>query len=263
MIKLAVSGAAGRMGRRIVALGCESNDFEVVAAMESAGHKLLGQDAGVLAGLGEIGVALDDKVTAKPDVLIDFSLPKGTEHWAKYCKENLLPLVVGTTGLSDKHRQPLTNTAEKTAVLLGANMSLGVNLLFKLAAQVAKSLGDDYDIEIVEAHHRFKRDAPSGTALELARQIAQAKQWPWPDCTVHGRKGKEQLRQSKTIGMHAVRAGDIVGEHTVMFSALGETVELRHRAHSRDTFVRGALQGAKWLSSQKPGMYTMFDVLGF
>jgi len=263
MIKLAVSGAAGRMGRRIVALGCESSDFEVVAAMESAGHELLGQDAGVLAGVGKIGVALSDKVAAKPNVLIDFSLPEGTEHWAQYSRENLVPLVVGTTGLSDKQRQLLANTAEKTALLLGANMSLGVNLLFKLAGQVAESLGDDYDIEIVEAHHRFKRDAPSGTALELARQIAQAKQWPWPDCTVHGRKGKEELRQSETIGMHAVRAGDIVGEHSVMFSALGETVELRHRAHSRDTFVRGALRAAKWLNSQPAGMYTMFDVLGF
>ena len=262
MIKIAIIGAAGRMGRRIVALACESGDFEVVAAMESAGHDLRGQDAGVLAGLGEIGVALSDKIGAKPDVIIDFSLPEGTEHWAQYCRNNQVPLVVGTTGLSDEQKQLLTAAAEKTAVLLGANMSLGVNLLFKLAGDVANSLGDDYDIEIVEAHHRFKRDAPSGTALELARQIAQAKQWPWPDCTVHGRKGKEQLRQGETIGMHAVRAGDIVGEHSVMFSALGETVELGHRAHSRDTFVRGALQGAKWLSSQKPGMYTMFDVLG-
>jgi len=179
-----------------------------------------------------------------------------------YVREHKVPIVIGTTGLTDDDKKMLEQASEDTAVLLGANMSLGVNLLFQLVADVARKLDNGYDIEVVESHHRFKRDAPSGTALELGRQIAAVKKWDWPGCLVHGREGKEQLRQSETIGMHAVRAGDIVGEHSVMFSALGETVELRHRAHSRDTFVRGALKAAKWLEKQKPGMYTMFDVLG-
>ncbi len=140
-------------------------------------------------------------------------------------------------------------------------MSLGVNLLFSLAGEVAKKLGDDYDLEIIETHHRYKRDAPSGTAVVLSQKIAAAKGWPWPDCVVHGREGKEAIREKNTIGMHAVRAGDTVGEHRVIYSALGETVELRHHAHTRDTFVRGALHAAQWLTKQKPAFYGMTDVL--
>jgi 4-hydroxy-tetrahydrodipicolinate reductase len=261
MLKLAVTGAGGRMGRRIVALA-HGRDFEVVAALEAAGNLSLGQDAGVLAGLGTIGVAVSEDVSGKPEVMIDFSLPLGTLRWAKYCGENLVPLVVGTTGLTEQQKQILRQAAQKTAVLMGANMSLGVNLLFKLAEEVAGKLSNDYDIEVVETHNRFKRDAPSGTALEMARHMAAARQWPWPDCMVHGREGKESLRRENTIGMHAVRGGDIVGEHSIVFSALGETVELRHQAHSRDTFVRGALHAAQWLVQQEPGMYSMFDVLG-
>jgi 4-hydroxy-tetrahydrodipicolinate reductase len=264
MIRLAVSGAGGRMGRRIVALAQESGDFELVAALEDAGSEFIGQDAGVLAGLGELKVPVSDSIgaNANADVLIDFSLPAGTQRWGQYCGEHKLAMVVGTTGLSDSQKNVLEKAAHHTAMLIGANMSLGVNLLFKLVGQVAQKLGDDYDIEITETHHRFKRDAPSGTALELARQIAQVKEWPWPGCLVHGREGKDAPRNTKTIGMHALRAGDIVGEHQVRFSALGETVELSHRAHSRDTFVRGALQGARWIRGQKPGLYNMFDVLG-
>ena len=260
MLKLAVTGAGGRMGRRIVALA-HGNDFKVVAALETTGNPSLGKDAGILAGLGSIGVAVSEDVADKPGVMIDFSLPLGTLRWAKYCSENQVPLVVGTTGLTEQQKQILRQAAQKTAILVGANMSLGVNLLFKLAEEVAGKLSNDYDIEVVETHHRFKRDAPSGTALEMARRMAAAKQWPWPDCTVHGREGKESLRRENTIGMHAVRAGDIVGKHSIVFSALGETVELRHQAHSRDTFVRGALHAAQWLVEQKPGMYSMFDVL--
>lgn len=261
MLKLAVSGAAGRMGRRIVALAMESGDFEIVAGLEASGHELQGQDVGKLAQGDQIGVPLSDEITCKPDVMIDFSLPGGTERWGKYCGENKVPMVVGTTGLGKEQERILKDASKKTAILIASNMSLGVNMLFKLVGMVAQKLGDDYDIEIVEAHHRFKRDAPSGTALTLAQQIATAKQWPWPDCVVHGRDGKETRRQDKTIGMHAVRAGDIVGEHSVMFSTLGETIELRHRAHSRDTFVRGALRAARWVAQKKPGLYNMFDVL--
>jgi len=261
MIKLAVSGACGRMGRRIVALAQESNVLQVAAALEQSGHELIGQDIGVIAGIGDIGVKVADSLAGACEVMIDFSLPRGTEKWTAVCRENKLPLVVGTTGLSESQQQKLKGAARQTPVLLGANMSLGVNLLFSLAGEVAKKLGDDYDLEIIETHHRFKRDAPSGTAVVLAQKIAAAKGWPWPDCVVHGRQGKEALREKNTIGMHAVRAGDTVGEHRVIYSALGETIELRHNAHTRDTFVRGALRAAQWLANQKPGFYSMADVL--
>ncbi|MBI9019330.1 MAG: 4-hydroxy-tetrahydrodipicolinate reductase [Phycisphaerae bacterium] len=262
MLKLGVTGAAGRMGRRIVAMGTESGNFEITAGMEFSGCELMGKDVGQLAGLGPMGVPVTEKPENPVDVIIDFSLPDGSKQWVEYCSENNIPLVVGTTGLSEAQRQELIDAGAKIPVLLGANMSLGVNLLFKLAAQVAGALDDQYDIEVVESHHRFKRDAPSGTAVELARQMAIAKDWGFPDCMTHGREGKDALREPKTIGMHAVRAGDIVGEHEIYFSALGETITLKHRAHSRDTFVTGALTAAKWLVKQKPGFYTMFDVLG-
>ncbi len=262
MIKLAVSGACGRMGRRIVALAQESDIFEVAAALEQTGHELIGRDIGAIAAIGDIGVNVADDLESPCDVMIDFSLPQGTEKWTAVCSENKIPLVVGTTGLSETQQQKLKDAAKHIPVLLGANMSLGVNLLFSLAGEVAKKLGDDYDLEIIETHHRFKRDAPSGTAVVLAKKIAAAKGWPWPDCVVHGRQGKEALREKNTIGMHAVRAGDTVGEHRVMYSALGETVELRHHAHTRDIFVRGALHAAQWLANQKPSLYDMADVLG-
>jgi 4-hydroxy-tetrahydrodipicolinate reductase len=262
MLRLAVSGAGGRMGRRIVALAGEERAFKLVGALEAAGHSLLGQDIGPLVGVGELGVKLAEHLSAPADVMIDFSSPAGAVTRAAYCAEHKLPLVVGTTGLGEVEKQALRRAAEKTAVLLGANMSLGVNLLFKLAAEVAGKLDESYDIEIVETHHRFKKDAPSGTALELARQVAGAKAWAFPACLTHGREGKEALRQPKTIGMHAVRAGDTVGEHSVLFAALGETIELKHSAHTRDNFARGALKAAQWLAGKPAGFYSMFDVLG-
>ena len=260
-IKLAITGAAGRMGRRLIALACESESFEIIAALETPGHQLLSRDAGVLAGTGDIGVSLAEKLTTSPDVMIDFSLPPSSVAWSAYCAEHQLPLVVGTTGLTDDQLRQLQTAAHQTPILHAANMSLGMNLLFKLVAQVAQKLDDQYDIEITETHHRFKRDAPSGTALELARRIAAAKDWPFDDCLTHGRVGKEKLRKPHTIGMHAIRAGDTVGHHNVIFSALGETVEFSHRAHSRDTFVRGALHAAQWLAGRPAGMYSMADVL--
>jgi len=264
MLKVAVSGAGGRMGRRIIALAIEAKEFEVVAALEQKGYPQLGEDAGTVAQIGEIGVTITDEPGAgtKPEVLIDFSTPAGTEKWLKYAAANKVALVTGTTGLSGQQEELLQAAAKKTAVLRAANMSLGVNLLFKLAAEAAAILNEDYDIEVVETHHRFKQDAPSGTALELARRMAKVKGWDWPNCLVHGREGRGAQRQGKTIGMHAVRAGDTVGEHRVIFAALGETVELRHDMHSRDTLAQGALTAAKWLAEQKPGLYSMFDVLG-
>lgn len=265
MLNLAVGGAAGRMGRRIIALAAEEGSpFEIVAAIESSDHPDIGRDAGVIAGTGALGVSVADSMAGEPepDVMIDFSVPLATERWVGLCSERAIPLVIGTTGLTDRQIQLIEEAARKIPVLLGANMSVGVNLLFELVGQVARQLGSDYDIEIVESHHRFKRDAPSGTALELARRIAASVDRPFPDCLEHGRQGREAIRETSAIGMHAVRAGDIVGEHRVLFSTLGETVELRHVAHTRDTFVRGALRAAEWLCGRDCGMYTMADVLG-
>jgi len=262
MLKLAVSGACGRMGRRITALAHESGDIQLVAALEAPHHPQLGADAGEIAGVGKLNLPVADGLGAAADVLIDFSLPAGAEKWGRYCAQHRLPLVVGTTGLADAQMQVLRDASVRTPILVGANMSLGVNLLFKLAAQVAAVLTDEYDVEMVETHHRFKRDAPSGTALELARRIATAKGWPFPDCLTHGRQGKDALRQTQTIGMHAVRAGDVVGDHSVVFSTLGETLTLHHQAHSRDTFARGALRAARWLVGRPAGWYGMADVLG-
>ncbi|MBN1844488.1 MAG: 4-hydroxy-tetrahydrodipicolinate reductase [Sedimentisphaerales bacterium] len=252
------------MGLRTAALAHESGQFTLAAALERRGHERIGQDIGSLAGIGSLGVPVADRLEAPSvcDVIVDFSLPAGTETWIAYCREHRIPLVVGTTGLSDDQRQKLKDAAGDTPILLAANMSLGVNLLFALVGEVARKLGDSYDPEIIETHHRFKRDAPSGTALELARRLAEAQGWPFPACLVHGRRGPDAVRDKNSIGMHAVRAGDTVGEHRVIFSALGETIELRHSAHTRDTFARGALRAAAWLVGQKPGLYGMADVLG-
>ncbi len=262
MLKLAVTGASGRMGQRIVALGHAGDVFDVEAALEHEAHEQLGQDIGTIVGVGPMGIHLEHQINKKVDAMIDFSLPHSTECWLKYCGEHKIPLVVGTTGLSDEQVELLDETAKSIPIVFAANMSLGVNLVFKLVNQVAKILDDAYDIEVDETHHRFKRDAPSGTAMEIARQIADGKDWPFPDCLVHGREGGDCLREEKTIGMHAIRAGDTVGIHNATFSTLGETITLHHTAHSRDTFVRGALHAAQWVASQKPGRYSMFDVLG-
>lgn len=261
MLKVAINGACGKMGQRLIALAHESDAFKVTAAIEPADHPLQGKDIGIIAGIGQIDVLVTPEPTEKPDVIIDFSTPPGTLEAIRYCLENAVPLVVGTTGLAKEHTGLLEKLAKKAPILIGSNMSLGMNLMFKLVADVAAKLGSEYDLEIVETHHRFKRDAPSGTALSLAQAIAQARNIPYPDCLVHGRDGKEQLRQPNTIGMHAIRAGDTVGEHSAIFAALGETVELRHTAHTRDTFARGALHAAHWLPKKTPATYTMADVL--
>ena len=262
MIRLAVNGACGKMGRRIVALAHESQLFEIAGAADAAGHELLGRDAGAIAGIGEIGVEITDKLAKVVDVVIDFSTPSSSCACAQHCADHKLPVLIGTTGLDDEQKGIVAQAAKKTAVLAAANTSLGMNLLFKLVGQVALALGDGYDVEITETHHRFKADAPSGTALELARGVATAKDWPFDDCLVHGRAPKQGPRKDGTIGMHAIRAGDTVGDHSVIFAALGETVELRHCAHTRDTFVRGALRAAQWLVGRPCGSYTMAEVLG-
>lgn len=262
MLKLAVVGACGRMGLRLNAMGHESGNFELVGPITFEGNDLIGKDIGELAGIGKLGVAVTSEMGTPPDVVIDFSISAATLKWLPYYAEHKIPVVIGTTGFTEDDIKMIGEAATKTPIVFAANMSLGVNLLFKLANQVAKTLDDAYDIEISEVHHRFKRDAPSGTAMELARQVAAGKSWDFPDCLQHGREGGDVLREEKTIGMHALRLGDTVGIHDVHFSTLGETITLHHHAQSRDTFVRGALHAAKWVTKQKAGLYNMFDVLG-
>jgi len=259
---LVIHGAAGRMGKRILALAVEQKTFDIIAAIDYPSHPELGKDAGLLAGVGAIGVALTSQFPAKADVVIDFSLPQAAGNTIAWCRKSGTALVMGTTGLDDSQMALLKEASAGIAVVQATNMSLGMNLLFSIVGKVAAALGADYDIEITEAHHRFKKDAPSGSALSLAKSICQATGRDYPGCLVHGREGKESLRQGGTIGMHAIRAGDIVGQHSVLYSTLGETVTISHNAHSRDTFVLGALRAAGWILRQKPGLYTMQHVLG-
>jgi len=260
--KLAVIGAAGRMGRRILALAKESDRFDIVAAIERPGHPDIGKDAGLVATAGPINIQLSASFPTAADVAIDFSQPDATNGTLDYCAGNGVALVLGTTGLSDLQHSKIKAASKKTPILYATNMSVGMNVLFSLAGKVANMLGEEYDIEIVEQHHRFKKDAPSGSALTLAENVCKATGREFPQALTHGRSGKDALRQKGTIGMHAVRAGDITGEHEVIFSTLGETVALSHSAHSRDTFARGALRAAEWLVGKNPALYSMADVLG-
>jgi len=260
--KLIINGAAGRMGRRIVALAVEGAYFDIVGAVEKAGHPDIGKDAGVLAGIGALGVKIASDYPAGADVMVDFSLPDAAGEVIGYCEKNKVALVMGTTGLSDQQVARLQAAGKKIPIVWASNMSVGMNVLFRLVGKVARMLGDDYDIEVVESHHRYKKDAPSGSAITLARNIAGETDRDWPACAVYGRKGKDTLRKAGTIGMHSVRAGDITGEHSVIFSTLGETITLNHRAHNRYTFAGGALRAARWVVGKGPGAYSMGDVLG-
>jgi len=261
-VRLVVVGAAGRMGKRILSLATESGQFEIVAAVERSGHPDIGKDAGVIAGFGALDVNISDFCSKAADVAIDFSAAEAADKTIGFCVDKDIALVLGTTGLSSDQRKKIEIAARTIPLIYGTNMSVGMNTLFNLVGKVATMLGEDYDIEIVEQHHRFKKDAPSGSALTLAENICKAAGRDFPGVLTHGRSGKEVLRQKGTIGMHAVRAGDITGEHSIIFSTLGETITLHHSAHSRDTFARGALRAAKWLVGKKPGLYSMADVLG-
>ncbi|MCL2640339.1 MAG: 4-hydroxy-tetrahydrodipicolinate reductase [Phycisphaerales bacterium] len=266
MIGLAIAGAAGRMGRRLVALAEEEGALKVVAAMDAVE---LGKDAGTLAGIGAIGVAIAQTLEAspKPDVVIDFSAPAATRSLIAQCVARKIAMVIGTTGLTAADQKLIDEAAKSIAILQATNTSLGINVLLSVAAQVAKQLGEAYDIEIVEAHHNQKKDAPSGTALSLAESICKATGRDMGADLVYGRGGKErgggdETRKKGTVGMHAVRMGDVVGEHSIYYATQGERVEIRHTATNRDTFARGALRAATFLAKQKPGRYTMASVLG-
>jgi len=261
MTTLAITGAAGRMGQRLIALATQSNQFQVVAAMDRAESPAVSRDAGEVAGVGRLGLPVTTDLKPTPQALIDFTAPAGMRHWLAVCRDRGIAIVIGTTGLQPGDHALIDEAAADVPVLQAPNMSLGVNLLFKVAAEVAKRLGDDYDIEIVEGHHRFKKDAPSGTAMGIAEAILKAT-GKTKDALVFDRHGDEAVRARGEIGMHALRIGDEVGRHTAYFAALGERLELTHVATNRDTFAHGALKAAAWLANQKPGRYTIADVLG-
>ncbi|CAA9377632.1 MAG: 4-hydroxy-tetrahydrodipicolinate reductase [uncultured Phycisphaerae bacterium] len=261
MIPVAITGAAGRMGQRLVALAKQSGRFEVVGAVERPGHEALGRDAGEVAGIGPIGVPVTADLRATPRVLVDFTAPASMRQWLASCRGRGVAMVIGTTGLQPADQAAIDAAAANVAVLQAPNMSLGVNLLFRVAAEVAKRLGDEYDVEVVEGHHRFKKDAPSGTAMGLADAILAAT-GKTRDALVYDRHGDDCPRKPGEVGMHALRIGDEVGRHTAYFAALGERLELTHVATNRDTFVHGALRAAAWLAGRPPGRYSMADVLG-
>ena len=259
---IAVNGACGRMGQRILALAHEDNEVTIAAALEAESHPFAGRDAGELAGLGGIGVPVSSGLApnARIEVVIDFSQPAGTMQVLPVCLERGIPLVVATTGHTDDQKKRIRETAHEIAVLMAPNMSLAVNVLMKLVGEAATLLkGRGFDVEILERHHRFKKDSPSGTALKIARIVQEAM---GQTELRHGREGLVGERPANEIGVHAIRVGDNVGEHTIIFSTLGETLELTHRAHARDCYARGALQAAKFLAGKPAGWYSMEDVLG-
>jgi 4-hydroxy-tetrahydrodipicolinate reductase len=265
MIKVAVVGAAGRMGRRLVSLIMESTDMKLCGAIEEKGNPALGQDAGMLAGAGSSGIAITDsleKALSGADAMIDFSTGPAVEN-AKFASSRGVACVIGSTGLGEDAKRDFAKIADAGGrIVFASNMSVGVNLLFRLCREVAGILGEEYDIEVVEMHHRNKKDAPSGTALSLAEALREGRSLR-RECCVHGRKGQTDIRRKDEIGMHAVRGGDVVGDHTVVFAAEGERIELIHKASSRDAFAKGALRAVRFLRKAKPGLYDMLDVLGF
>jgi 4-hydroxy-tetrahydrodipicolinate reductase len=260
-----VCGIGGRMGGAVVRAIQQSADCRLVSAIDRSGSPRVGKDAGDVAAAGHLGVAITEALTLAPRsnaVIIDFTNPSASLTSLRVAARPRVPIVIATTGFNAKQLAEIKRLARRTPTLLAANTSLGVNVLADLLGKAAKMLCDDYDVEIVEAHHRFKKDAPSGTALALGRPIAQALGRDLDKVGVSGRKGLVGERGKKEIALLSVRAGDIVGEHTVIFGGIGERLEFIHRAHSRDTFARGALRAAKWLAKRKPGLYNMQDVLG-
>jgi 4-hydroxy-tetrahydrodipicolinate reductase len=265
-LNIIVCGAAGRMGSTLIRLIHQNGAMRLAGAVESAASPHIETDAGEVAGVGRTGIAITSDMTALLNgrvVVIDFSTPEATLQHATAAAGKNIPIVIGTTGSSQKQLAEIKKLSRRAPILLSANMSLGVNVLVNLLGKVAGTLGEDYDVEIIEAHHRFKKDAPSGTALALGRTIAQALGRDLEEVGVSGRQGIVGERSKKEIAMLSVRAGDIVGDHTVIFGGIGERLEFIHRAQSRETFAHGALRAAQWLVKQKPGLYGMQHVLGF
>lgn len=263
-IRLAIVGAPGRMGRNLIQAAHQAEGVAVGAALARSGSSLLGTDAGELAGIGKTGVTVTDdllKVVNDFDVLIDFTRPEGTLEYLAFCRRHQKAMVIGTTGFDDAGKAAIRAAAEEIGIVFAANFSVGVNLMLNLLQQAASVMGEYADIEIVEAHHRHKVDAPSGTALAMGEAIADAMEWKLEDHAVYAREGHTGERKPHTIGFATVRAGDIIGEHTALFADIGERIEISHKASSRMTFAKGAIRAAVWVESRKSGLYDMRDVL--
>ncbi|MDY7025013.1 MAG: 4-hydroxy-tetrahydrodipicolinate reductase [Pseudomonadota bacterium] len=265
MIKVGIVGAAGRMGRSLIEAVLENPKLTLHAAIDREQSPFFGIDAGELIGQGKVDIAVSSDlraVAAELDVLIDFTIPEATEQHLSICSESNCAMVIGTTGLSDEQKAKLDAAAQKISIVYATNMSLGVNLSFKLLEMAAKALGDTVDIEIIEAHHRHKIDAPSGTALSMGEVIADTLGRDLKQVAVYGREGRTGERDRQTIGFETIRAGDIVGEHTVMFAGEGERIEITHKATNRKNFANGAVHAAQWLSEKDNGLFSMLDVIG-
>lgn len=265
MIRVAVTGAAGRMGKANIEAIQMAEGIELGAAIVEPGSTLLGADAGEVAGVGKLGVAMVGSLAdavADFDVLIDFTAPEVTLKNVEFCAANGKQVVIGTTGLTDEQKAVLQEQSIKTAIVFAPNMSVGVNLCFKLLEVAAKALGnDDYDIEVIEAHHRHKVDSPSGTALRMGEVVADALGRDLNECAVYGREGQTGARPRGEIGFETIRAGDVVGDHTVLFATEGERIEITHKASNRLTFAKGAVRACKWLEGKSTGLFDMQDVL--
>lgn len=265
-IDIVIHGAGGRMGIEVARAALADESVRIVGGFDSAGHPAVGQDIGTLCAAGETGVRVSSELSAealKQRVVIDFTIPSATLALLDAMPASAGGIVIGTTGLTDEQRDAVSHASSRFPVLLSPNMSLGVNLLFHLTRLVAARLGNAYDIEITEAHHRHKKDAPSGTAVRLGEIAAETLGRGYAEAVQHGRCGMVGERPQAQIGMHAIRGGDIVGDHTVLFAGPCERIELRHMAHSRSVFAQGAVAAAKWLAGRDPGLYSMQDVLGF
>lgn len=265
MYKIIVCGAMGRMGQAILECALKDKEFEVVGAIEKKNHPFIGAPLIVPQGVDKFNILISDtmRVDINTPTVIEFTSPDATIAHLKDALDLNIPMVIGTTGMSKEHDEEIVKASRAIPIVYAPNMSVGVNLLFKLTQIASKVLSENYDIEISETHHRFKKDAPSGTAKRLAQIIADSLKLEYDKNVKHGRVGITGDRPPKEIGMHCLRAGDIVGEHTILFSTIGERIELTHRAHSRATFALGALKAAKFLHGAKPGLYSMMDVLGF
>lgn len=262
MTRIAIAGAAGRMGRNLVIACSEDGDMRLTQALEREQNPALGSDAGVLAGVPANQVLISDKLDPDQfDILIDFSHPDATDEHADFCLRHAKKMVIGTTGCDAALEQKLRKAGDDIALVYAPNMSVGVNLCLQLLQTAASVLGDSVDIEIIEAHHRHKVDAPSGTALKMGQVIADTLGRNLEECAVYGREGQTGARDRNSIGFETIRAGDIVGEHTVLFAAEGERIEITHRASSRMNFARGAMRACHWIAGRESGFYNMQDVL--
>ena len=262
MTRIAIAGAAGRMGRNLVVACSETDELELTHALEREQSPSIGSDTGLLAGLAPNNVLIRDQLDAAAfDILIDFTHPSATTKHVDFCVQHGKKMVIGTTGCDAGLEQKMQQAGQSIALVYAPNMSVGVNLCLELLKTAAAVLGDSVDIEVIEAHHRHKVDAPSGTALKMGQVIAETLGRNLDECAVYGREGQTGARDRKTIGFESIRAGDIVGDHTVMFADEGERIEITHRASSRMTFARGALRACRWIEQQTQGVFSMQDIL--